>query len=290
MSHSQYHVRSISLPSRLHPTSLNVVTELNKLKTWEGSDSDTASSVQAEMIKSGLAGLAELYNCVQELIHCPQTQQALLRGSHNQGKYVENLLDMSVGLLDVCGSARELLLLMKEHIQDLQSALRRKGLDSSIKDHIHAYVCFRKKAKREISNGLKSLKTMENSYKSFPLLDLDYHLLMVVNLLRELCTITISFFRKLLFFMHVTLLKKHTRRWSLFSGSDRGTRIVGGIDIALCFFHGRVRKTNAKADIQIVKRRLEEIEGSIKELEAGVDCIFKCLIQHRVSLLNLFTH
>ena len=268
-----YHVRSISLPSRLHPSFHKIEKELKRLKTWDASQISVvaATPLQTEAIKAGLAGLAELHNCVLELIGSPLTQQALLHQCHKEEKHVAKALDMSIGFLDICGSARELLLLMKEHVLDLQSALRRKGLDSSINDHICAYICFRKKAGKDISTSLKALKTMESSIKSCPLLHVDHHLLMVINVLRELSTITISFFRKLLPFMCEPVLKKSTSVWSLFS------------------FHRCSRKSDDKVDLQIVKGRLVELDESIRELEAGLDCLFRCLVKQRVSLLNLLT-
>lgn len=278
-----YHVRSISLPSRLqHPSSHRIEKELKKLKTWDAPQA--SNSLQTEAIKAGLTGLTELYNCVHELIGCPLTQQALLHQYH----HVEKPLDMSVQLLDICESTRELLLLMKEQVLDLQSALRRKGLDSSINSQVCAYIRFRKKVRKNITKSLKALKTMESSIKSYSyslLLEVDHHLLMVINAIRESSTITISFFRKLLHFM----CGKNTSGWSMFSRMV-STNEMGGIDIALgSLFHRRIRKNEDKVDLQIVKNRLREVDGSITELEAGLDCLFRCLIKHRVSLLNLLT-
>lgn len=286
-----YHVRSISLPSRLHPSLPKIEKELKRLKTWEAS-----SHSQTGAINAGLTGLAELYHCVEELVGCSLTQQALLR---NEGKHVEKALDMSLSLLDTCGLARELLSSMKEHVLDLQSALRRKGVDSSVNSLICAYICFRKRARKDITKRLKSLKTMESNFKlcSYPLLDLDHHLLMVINVLREISKITISFFRKLLLFLCAPVLKKNTSGWSLFTRivstrDETEKRVINemeDIDIILCSFHRHFRKIDAMSDVQIVKRRLGELEGTIRELEVGLDGLFRCLIQQRVSLLNLLT-
>ncbi|XP_020216841.1 uncharacterized protein LOC109800471 [Cajanus cajan] len=284
-----YHVRSISLPCRLHPSLPKIEKELKRLKTWEASSSHS----QTEAIKSGLAGLTGLYNCVEELVGCPHTQQALL---HHE-KHVEKPLDMSVGLLDTCGSARELLSLMKEHVLELQSALRRKGVDSSVNNQICAYICFRKRARKDITKRLKALKTMENCFKSCscPLLDIDHHVPMVINVLREISKITILFFKKLLLFMCAPVLSNSGRSLLgriVSTRDDKEKRVInemGDIDIALCSFHRRFKKIDAKSDVQIVKRRLGEVEGSIRELEEGLDCLFRCMIQQRVSLLNLLT-
>ncbi|CAJ1930611.1 unnamed protein product [Sphenostylis stenocarpa] len=284
-----YHVRSISLPCRIQSSLPKIEEVLKRMKTWEAS-----SQSQSEAIKEGLKGLAELYNCAEELVGCPLTQQALI--SH-EGKHVEKPLDMSVYLLDTCGSARELLTLMKEHVLDLQSALRRKGVDSSVKSQICAYICFRKRARKDMRKRLKALKTMDNGFKSYsyPLLDFDHHLLIVINVLREMSKITISFFKKLLLFMCAPMLKKNIGGWSMFSRivstrvDNKVINELGDIDVALCSFHKRCKKIDSKTEIQIVKRGLGEVEGSIRELEAGLDCLFRCMIQQRVSLLNLLT-
>lgn len=286
-----YHVRSISLPCRIHSSSPKIEKVQKRMKTWEAS-----SQSQSQAIKEGLKGLVELYNCVEELVGCPLTQQALLR---HEGKHVEKPLDMSVHLLDTCGSARELLTLMKEHVLDLQSALRRKGVDSSVNGQIRAYICFRKRARKDITKRLKALKTMENGFKSYSysVLDLDHHLLMLINVLREISKSTITFFKKLLLFMCAPVQKKNIGRLSVltrivstsFDKENMDMNEMRDIDVALCSFTKRCKKIDAKTEVQIVKRGLGEVEGSIRELEAGLDCLFRCMVQQRVSLLNLLT-
>ncbi|KAK3224440.1 hypothetical protein Dsin_011465 [Dipteronia sinensis] len=147
----QVHSRSISLPARLNPNSVHIEAELNKFKTWESSSSSSASTTSPsgfESIQAGLIRLAELYNGIEEiLIHSPTTQQALHKQKHV--KSVVEALDRSVGLLDPCGNTRELISNMKDQLQELQSALRRRvglgGDYSSMECKIHAYTSFRKK-------------------------------------------------------------------------------------------------------------------------------------------------
>jgi len=139
-------------------------------------------------------GLAELYNCVEELIHSPLTQQALLR--YEDGKLVEKVLDGSVTLLDTCGNARDIIFTMKEHVQSLQTTLRRKRVDSELTVIFMLYMCFRKKVKKDIAQCFKALKQMEIKVDfSSPLLSAsDHHLSMVASVLREASAITISIF------------------------------------------------------------------------------------------------
>ncbi|CAK9149564.1 unnamed protein product [Ilex paraguariensis] len=293
----QFHVRSISLPSRLHPLSTKLELELNKLKTWQTSVLARAPLI-AETIQTGLVGLAELYNCVEELIHSPLTQQALLQ--HQQGMLLEEAIEGSVGLLDSCGTVRDLVSMMKEHVQDLQSALRRKGGESRIESDISKYISFRKKViKRDIPESLRALKIIENKVGS-SLLDEDQVLKMVMKMLREVSAITISVFRSLLMFLSVPTSKTRLRGWSLISklmvnikSSDSEPNLqkmnseVETVDLALHYLHGNICRSEAKVDVQMVRRRLQTLDDNIQGFEAGLDCLYRRLIQSRVSLLNI---
>lgn len=293
-------VRSISLPSRLHPSSQKIEAQLSKLKPWELSSTSMGIPLGSETIHLGLTGLAELYSSVKELIHSPLTQQALLK--HECRKLVEETLDGSIGLLDSCGTARDLLLNMKKHVQDLQSAFRRRSTtDSSIESNVQAYISFRKKAKKDIVKSIRALKIMQSNFVAFNLLNVDLHLLLVIKLLRELSSITISVFWSLYVFLSVPVRKTKANGWSLirklvpatFAGSKKAEKMmfneVSNVDIALCSMDGNFRENGAKIDVQMVQRRLETLDGTVDGLEGGLDCLFRCLIQHRVSLLNLLT-
>ena len=143
---SKYHVRCISLPSRSHPSTLRLEEELNKLKTWEQATS-TSTSTSSVLICKGLTGLDELYKCMDDFLNMTSTQQVLSQNQHE--KCVEELLDGSVRLLDICGITRDTMLLIKEHVRALQSALRRRKGDSSIESNINNYISFKKKMKKD---------------------------------------------------------------------------------------------------------------------------------------------
>ncbi|VVA10044.1 PREDICTED: Protein of unknown function DUF241 [Prunus dulcis] len=258
-------VRSFSLPSRLNPNSQKIESELNKLKTLRFSCAAEAASSSP---------LGKLYNCIEELVHSPLTQQAL--NHHQQCKtLVEEALDGSVGLLDSCGNKRDLLLTMKEHVQKLQSALRRRRTrdSSSIESNVQAYICFRKNAKKNIAKSLRDLKKMESksTLGSFCLLDLDHN---AFDQQHKGCLVS----------------KLMAVR---FAASEKGQKIyneVGSVDVALCSLHGHMKKSDdAKTDVQDVQWRLNTLDCSISGLEAGLERLFRCLLQHTVSLLNLLT-
>jgi hypothetical protein len=296
-------VRSISLPSRTHPSSVRLEEVLNTLKSCQISSVSTTFPVGAETIQTGLVGLAELYNCLEELIHSPLTQQALLRHEHRK-LVEEEVLDGSITLLDTCGTARDIIFTMKEHVQTLQSALRRKGVDSRIESDIHAYMLFRKKVKKDVAKCLKELKRTERKVPSSPLLDLDPRLSMVIGVLREASAITMSIFRSLLLFLSVPAMETNAARWSSLVSRlmpakarllscEKGQKIineVGSVDVALCSLHGHLRNKDAKTEVQLAQRMLETLHLSINDVEDGLDCLFRCLLQNRVSFLNVLAN
>ncbi|KAK3224439.1 hypothetical protein Dsin_011464 [Dipteronia sinensis] len=80
--------------------------------------------------------------------------------------------------------------------------------------------------------------------------------------------------------------------WSLIPAASSGQHIfneVGSVDIALCNLHRKIRKSEVKIDVQMASRRLETLDATIKDLETRLDCLFRRLIQNRVTLPNILT-
>ncbi|KAJ9536148.1 hypothetical protein OSB04_un000672 [Centaurea solstitialis] len=247
-SSSTSHFRSISLPSRLtNPSCTKIETKINELKALG------SLVVSSESIQSGLVGLAELYVCVEELVRSPKTQPALSR--HQNGNLVEDALDRSIGLLDLCSTLKDLLMLMRENVQILQSSLRRKG-------------------------------------------DVDHHVSLMVNkVLGEVYALTISQFKSVLVFVStktkstsgVQLISKlvskstSTQAKSITSISEMETidLVITSLQKSLC--NG---DTN-NPDIQMTLKKLHILDASLEGFEAGLDCIFRRLIQSRASVLNI---
>ncbi|XP_009601277.1 uncharacterized protein [Nicotiana tomentosiformis] len=290
------HVRSISFPSRTQLEYLKVEIELNRLKTWESSSiSSTATPLSLNTIQKGIVGLAELYNCVQNLLESPTTQQALLK--HQMGRLVEEALESSVGLIDSCGTTRELVLMMKEQVQDLQSVLRRKVGDSSIQHCVDAYISFRKKVKKDVAKSLKALKQIESKIGSSPQVDLDQSLSKLLSLLREVSVLTISVLRSQLSFLSAPASKAKKNGWSLISkmlvtkslaskGHEKSINEVECVDFVLCSY---LDGSDFKADIPMIQRKLNTLNSGLQGLEAGTDSLSRLLIRNRVCLLNILT-
>ncbi|XP_004289052.1 PREDICTED: uncharacterized protein LOC101310938 [Fragaria vesca subsp. vesca] len=301
----RYNVRSISMPTRSHPTTVRIEEQLNKLKSWEATSTSSSSSSsicsKAGSLCKGLSGLKDLYTCIEELLQLPLTQKAL--ALHQNEKWVEELLDGSVKYLDVCGNTRDAILTMKESVRELESALRRRLVgDSNLEDSVNAYVSFRKKMKKEVVKVLAAMKQMDQKHEAFPL-DLDNHLAAVVRVLREASLITSSILQSLLVFLSTPVLKARASRWSLVSilvqkgvlacenSGHKNMNEMESVDIAI----SNLFVDNASEDVEAEKiesaqRKLEILDESIEGLEDGLDGLFRLLIHTRVSFLNILSH
>ncbi|MCD7448741.1 hypothetical protein HAX54_045680 [Datura stramonium] len=291
------HVRSISFPSRSQPEYLRVEIELNRLKTWESSSisSSTTTPLSLNTIQQGLVVLAELYNCVQDLLNSPKTQQSLLK--HQMGRLAEEVLEASVGLIDSCGTTRELVLMMKEQVQDLQSALRRKAGDSSTQSSLNAYINFRKKVKKDVAKSSKTLAQMENKIESSLPVDSDQSLSNLLAVLRQVSILTISVLRSQLCFLSSPASKAKKNGWSLISkmivpksvackGDEKTINEVECVDFALC---SHLHSSDFKVDVPMIQRKLQTLNTGLQAIEAGTECLSRLLIRNRVCLLNILT-
>jgi hypothetical protein len=279
----KYRVRSISLPSRSHPTTLTVEEELNKLKEWEALS--TSGS-----ICNGLLGVEDLYKYVDELLNLASTQEVISR--HENGKCHNELLDWSVRLLDVCSIARDTMLRFREHIQSLQSALRRRKGDSSIESSVATFTCFRKKMKKDAKKLIASLKQMDNKLGASSLLDQDQHLSAVIKVIREVNVINCSIFQSLLLFMSTSSNPKQSR-WSLVSKLMHKGVIPCEAKQEnvneLVAVYAALSEVSDSEKVKITYKKLEALVISIEDLESCLERVFRVLIKTRASLLNVIS-
>ncbi|KAM7529543.1 hypothetical protein LguiB_032953 [Lonicera macranthoides] len=291
-STTNQHMRSISLPSRSHPTTLRTQEEINNLKA-----SQVSTPTTAETICNGFSRFNELYKCLDDLLNLPLTQKSLSQYQHE--KWVDGLLDGSVRLLDICSNTMDLVSQMKKHLGDVQSCLRRRKGDSTIESSIAKFTSFRKKMKKDAKISIKALKQMENEVGGLKISDLDHHVSAVIKVLREVSIVSISVFQSLLVFLSVPVSKPNQTKWSLVSNLMGKGKVacedqlnnaneLQRVDAALSIIcrYG----SNEKENMQVAQYRLEKLKSCVEEIEISLEFNFRHLIRTRASFLNTVSH
>ncbi|KAG9443151.1 hypothetical protein H6P81_019005 [Aristolochia fimbriata] len=284
-SSNSTHIRSTTLPTREHPLNdIQLDEKLNKLRNWDVLASTSSSPV--ETLLNSLCGIGDLYQTVEDLLQLQQSKQG-----HVQGKVrVEQELDGSLRLLDTIGMVRDALLQMKEHINIIQSALRRSKMQQELEIRIYAYLSFKKKMKKEVLKGFKELKRAQHNSQCFPVSETQG----VIIRLTEARFITVSVFESLLDFMFKPRPK--TARRSLVSKwMKRGQVACEGQAEAMSEF-ARIeaslhslcsQKSPTKQELQLVQKQLDDLEKRVEELDENLSSIFRSMIKTRVTLLNI---
>ncbi|KAF5958077.1 hypothetical protein HYC85_005302 [Camellia sinensis] len=276
---------------RSHPSTVRIEEELNKIKTWESSSTPTA-----EAISNSLSRLEDLNKCMQDLLNLPLTQQAL--SHHHHEKWIGDLQDGFVSLLDICGTERDVMTQIKEHVRDLQSALRRRKGDSSIEISIAKYTCFRKNTKKDAKKLIAVMKHMDNKIEATPLLELDQDISSLIKALREVVAASISILHSVLLFLSMPILKSKSTRWSLVSKllqkgevaceNQENVNELESVDVAL---HSLCRSDSNEGDkMQSAQNSLKSLEARIEDVENVLECLFRRFVKARATLLNIVSH
>ncbi|KAF9622251.1 hypothetical protein IFM89_030293 [Coptis chinensis] len=289
-----YHVRSTSLPSASHPLTARVEEELNKLRGWM-MDSKPSLLNTTMVLQDGFGGLIRLFERVEDLLQLSHTQQLLLQ--HRNEKCVDKVLDESLRLVDVCGTAKDALLRMKEHVQQTQSGLRRRRSEFDLTNEVDTYQFSRRKVNKAILKSIGELKKMESKHPS-SLLEKDQDLVALVTVLREVEATTLFVCESLLSFLLGSRTLQKRRGWSLVSKlmhrkiitCEEQHEDVNQVEMVhtaiLALKNHKCHEVKIPQNAQI---QLEALEASIGNLEVELECIFKKLIKTRVALLNIFS-
>lgn len=235
-----------------------------------------------------------MHECVDKLYLLPCIQEAFVRQCEE--KWVDELLDGSLRLLDMCSSAKDALIHTKECVRELHSAIRRR---SGIENEVKKYLASRKVVKRAIQKALETNKSVESKCK-VALDESDRDTTAMVSLLKGVEAISLKFFESLLCLISGKNTKTKSS-WSILSvmHSKRGVspeveadvNEFANMDNALNSVS--CQKTSKCKDIQVdenVCTQLEKLELSAQDLEQTIERLFRRMIKTRVSLLNILSN
>ncbi|RZC50366.1 hypothetical protein C5167_018796 [Papaver somniferum] len=181
--------------------------------------------------------------------------------STEDGKCLDAVLDRSCMLLDVCETIKDVLSMMKQSAQDLQSSIRRKS------NEFDAYMSSRKKVCKVIQKFLSDLKKNTNKNND-----------LVSDVLTEVEATTLAVFESVLSFLSAPKKRSLVSKLTTKNSTQQVVNEVTKVDIAL-----KSKVTEAKE----VQKPLAALEINLQELEQGLESVFRCLIKNRVSLLNI---
>lgn len=227
--------------------------------------------------------LNELHDSVNEFLSSPGIKLEII--DHGQEKLAHDVSEASLKMADSCAAAKDLLLLAKGHLQNLQSAFRRiAATKDSASEHttnnsIAHHRLPRKQLKKAIMKRLDSLKGMKNSFATEAAAE-EQSLVVVVKLLKEVRASTLSIVRSLLSLIAIP----HPGSKSESGRRDPIFRIKLTRMDSLSFW-----ERCDVSDIRTMMKRLEEVEMVVDDMGAELEDIFRRLIRTRASLLNILT-
>ncbi|XVE67269.1 hypothetical protein DITRI_Ditri08aG0147000 [Diplodiscus trichospermus] len=273
--------RCLLLSSRHNILAAEVNEHLNRLRASEPTSTSSSS------IRHKLNGFQDLYVCVNKLLQLPSFQQALAQDPHKE--YIDELLVGSLRLLDLCSTAKDVVLQTKESVNELQSVLRRrKSGEFELVSEVSKYLTSKKVVKKTIHKALGNLKGMQANQFFFPTC---HEAKAILRMLQEVEAVTSSMFDSLLSLISgpkpgswslVSKLLHHKRKTCEETGRD-----INGFEM----LHAAVKslagqKMRKSEDIMNVEMQnhIKDLELCIQDLEDGLECVFRCIVTPRIGV------
>ncbi|XP_017635647.1 uncharacterized protein LOC108477638 [Gossypium arboreum] len=267
--------RSNSFPrsSTQHPLAIEVNEHLNRLRASEEASTSSSS------ISHKLNGFQDLYDCVVKFLQLLLSHHALAH------ECADELLNGSLRLLDLCSTAKDIVLQTKESASELQLTLCQSKIgEAEIVSEVRKYMSSRKVAKKTIHKSLGNLKIIQRKN--------TVSLSETVSILKEIEAVTCSMFEDLLSFISgpkpgswLSVSKLLHQRRIACEDAGRNVNEFEKVDVTLKSF-GITKSDIINLDMQ---NKLKNLELFIQYLEDGLECLFKCMIKVRVLLLNILT-
>uniref|UniRef100_A0A0E0MCR2 Uncharacterized protein n=1 Tax=Oryza punctata TaxID=4537 RepID=A0A0E0MCR2_ORYPU len=209
----------------------------------------SAPSATIGTMCDGLRRLGEVYNSIEEIMFLPSNQAG--HSLHQQRRMVEEELDRSLLLIDLCNAMKESLSEMKMSLHELQLLLKR-GDSVAVHNKIESFVRLAKKAQKK-SFKKTNIGAISEGCK-------------MIRLLGEAREMASSVLESTSLLLPKQIAKNSASKWSLVSKRFQRRNVV------VC-----------------EEEQLQALEHSMGDLEDGAEFLFRRLIQIRVSLLNILS-
>ncbi|KAL3637123.1 hypothetical protein CASFOL_019422 [Castilleja foliolosa] len=271
---STFSTRSSSFPSR---KSQHIIT--------------TTSSSSLSSIDEKLHNLQNLHKRVDDLLLSPHTHHIFAQQRHE--KWVDDILDGYLSLVDSCAMAKDSVSHSKEYILNLLSVLRRRR-DSD--DQLCKLMSSRKIMKKNIQKSFRKITSFKNK-SSTSVTGKDREIVAIVSMLKEAELATLDLFQALLLSMVGAKGHSRTNVWfivSMLVGSrkvscqeQKYTKTLDFGDLDSKLVHFRASKCESGEQIEKLQKQLTDMDSIIQGVEEKLESLFKHLIRSRVSLLNM---
>lgn len=267
-----YHVRSTSLPCRSHPSTSQLLDQIQTLRTSWQSDPDRGSSA---WVCAGLELLKRVHDSLDDLLQLPQSQTSLRR----RPSWVNSLLEDSLLFVDAFATFRAALVALKEEQLAAQVAIRRRD-----EPKISFYLWSRKKIEKEVNKSVTEIKSIRR--RCLPVSDGDAELAGVVG---EVSAVTVLV--SVAAFGGISSSKRRSSSLISWVGlkQKKRNKVNGEGGVREFQDAGAENVGKWKEDEKATLKRMKVMEEWMVEIEKESEKVFRSLMNARVSLLNALT-
>ncbi|KAL8224210.1 hypothetical protein R6Q57_019685 [Mikania cordata] len=235
------------------------------------------------MRSSTFESLRDMHDSVNNLLRSPDIK-GVLSDCTNDQKLIQKVSESSLKMLDSCGNTKDILFLVKCHIQQLRSTFRR-ATHGETENNLSAYCFQTKELRKQMLKRLKSLKQMKNTTNTH--VGGHDNLVVVANVLKEVRETIVILLESIMLLMSMPNPNPKTTKTMVKCNG------VMPVKVKLKFTRLNSLSPWEDCDVQEIQsaiERLEAVESAMEDLEVELGCIFKRLMRTRVLLLNILTN